>query len=85
MDTNPLTCRRADLLLSEVEGRARRVLDAHPLFFNRSNNFEFDYRDGTLTVRGAVPTFYLKQMLQAVLKNLEGVCSIDNQVSVFPS
>jgi hypothetical protein len=33
-------------------------------------------------VRGTVPTFYLKQLLQNVLKDVDGVRAIDNQVAV---
>jgi hypothetical protein len=40
---------------------------------------------GTLTLRGRVPTFYLKQVLQTMLGGLEGVDRIDNQVDVVNS
>jgi hypothetical protein len=36
-----------------------------------------------LIVRGAVPTYYLKQILQHVLKGIDGVRLIDNQVQVI--
>ena len=38
--------------------------------------------NGVLTLRGKLPTFYLKQMLQTRLRELEGVEDIDNQVEV---
>jgi hypothetical protein len=38
-----------------------------------------------LIVRGAVPTFYLKQVLQSVLKDIEGIRMIENQVQVMPA
>jgi hypothetical protein len=38
--------------------------------------------NGVLLLRGRVPTFYLKQMLQSWLKDLDGVSRIDNQVDV---
>lgn len=40
------------------------------------------YQNGVLTLRGRVPSFYLKQMAQSVLANLEGVDRIDNRVDV---
>jgi hypothetical protein len=40
------------------------------------------FQDGVLTLRGRVPTFYLKQLLQSWLKDLDGVREIDNQVDV---
>jgi hypothetical protein len=36
-----------------------------------------------LVVRGTVRTFYLKQMVQTVLKEVTGVRRIDNQVTVM--
>jgi len=42
------------------------------------------YHEGVLTVRGRVPTFYLKQMAQTVAMNQAGVEEVNNQVSVLP-
>ena len=42
-------------------------------------------RRDVLTVRGCVPTFYLKQVLQTMLKELNGVGRVDNQVDVVCS
>jgi hypothetical protein len=42
----------------------------------------FDCHGGILTLRGRVPTFYLKQILQTLLRNIDGVVRIDNQVDV---
>jgi len=51
--------------------------------------YRFYFRDvtlrcagGVLMLRGRVPTFYLKQVLQSLLKGLEGVERIDNRVDV---
>jgi hypothetical protein len=38
--------------------------------------------DKVLIVRGQVPTFFLKQVLQRTLMELEGIERIDNQVEV---
>jgi hypothetical protein len=35
-----------------------------------------------LVIRGRVPTFYLKQLLQDALKEIEGVRRLDNRVEV---
>ena len=35
-----------------------------------------------LVIRGRVPTFYLKQLLQDALKQVDGVRRIDNRVEV---
>ena len=41
-----------------------------------------DYHEGVLTIRGRVPTFYLKQVAQSLLGKLEGVEEINNLVEV---
>ena len=58
------------------------VKDRRAIFVGRSRLFTFEYTKETLVIHGAVPTFYLKQVLQSALKNLDGVRLLDNQVSV---
>ena len=67
----------------EIERRAYDMLDAHPHFHGRADGFEFACGKDTLVVRGMVRTFYLKQVLQTVLKDVTGVRRIDNQVTVM--
>jgi hypothetical protein len=43
-----------------------------------------EWRDGVLTLRGRVPSYYLKQLAQACLQGLAGVTAIDNQLIVAP-
>ena len=43
-----------------------------------------DFHEGVLSLRGVVPTFYLKQLAQALLGKLAGVEEINNQVVVQP-
>jgi hypothetical protein len=66
----------------KVEECAHALINAHPYFRGRASQFEFVCREEVLVVRGLVPTFYLKQVLQTLLKNLEGVRLVDNQVTV---
>jgi hypothetical protein len=66
-----------------IEQRAYSVVDSHQHFHGRARHFEFKFRQGVLVVRGSVPTYYLKQMLQHVLVGMDGVCRIDNQVQVI--
>ena len=82
MDTDQLT-HRASGNANEIESQARVLLESHAHFRGRSKTFEFDYSAGMLTVRGAVPTYYLKQMLQCALSNLEGVRAVENEVTVM--
>lgn len=64
-----------------IEWHARDIMRAHPRLFNRLDDLSFECSDRTLTVRGELPTYYQKQLLQVALKQLENV-TIDNQVSV---
>ena len=65
--------------------QAYAILDAHTHFRGRAGRFELVCRDDVLVVRGAVPSYYLKQVLQSVLKEVDGVRRIDNQVTVVSS
>ena len=40
-------------------------------------------QEDVLVVCGAVPSFYLKQVLQTVLRDVDGVRQVDNQVAVM--
>lgn len=40
------------------------------------------YEDGVLTLRGCMPTFYMKQTLQVLVAKVEGVKQIVNLVEV---
>ena len=66
----------------DMERRAQALLEAHSHFVGRARLFEFQYSEEVLVVRGSVPTYYLKQILQRALRDLEGVRLIDNQVTV---
>lgn len=37
---------------------------------------------GTLTIRGRVPTYYLKQIAQSVVRKIEGIKSVINLIEV---
>jgi hypothetical protein len=68
-----------------VEELARRRLSAgcpHAFYFR---DVKCDFADGVLTLRGRVPTFYLKQVVQARLAELDGVTEIRNLVDVISS
>lgn len=67
----------------EIVKRAIDAVATHDHFRGRAHQFQFDYHDEVLVVHGAVPSFYLKQVLQTLLRNIEGVRAIDNQVQVI--
>jgi hypothetical protein len=62
--------------------RARKELNGHLHFRGRVDGFQFEHRDGVLTVRGSVPSFYLRKLLERVLRRVDGVHVVDNQVDV---
>jgi hypothetical protein len=76
---------RRETFVASLDGvgqAARNVLAQHSHFRGRVDNFEFVVVDRKLLVRGRVPSFYLKQVLQTVLQDLAGIERIDNQVDV---
>ncbi len=66
-----------------AEQEARDLLRRHPHFTGRADGFKFELFDNKLVVRGRVPTFYLKQLLQHALQQLDGIEEIDNRVEVM--
>jgi hypothetical protein len=44
-----------------------------------------DSHEGVLAIRGRVPSFYLKQLAQATVRDVPGVEVIHNQVQVAPT
>jgi hypothetical protein len=67
---------------SQVATRARDVISRHAHFRGRADRFEFECSKNVLVIRGRVATFYLKQLLQDALKQLDGIRRIENRVEV---
>jgi len=66
-----------------LEEAARRLTaQPHP-FASYFRDISVECCDGLLTLRGRLPTFYMKQILQTSLRNIDGVEQIDNQVDVI--
>jgi osmotically-inducible protein OsmY len=59
---------------------AERALRNSPYLALR--NVTCDCRDGVLTLRGCLPTYYLKQVAQAVVARLDGVRQVVNEIQV---
>jgi hypothetical protein len=70
---------------TELTIRAQDSISQHSRFRGRANGFTFALLGDTLVVRGTVPSYYLKQLLQTALKDLQGIRHIDNQVVVTTS
>ena len=67
---------------SDLIRHARQKLAQHSQLRRLVASFQFIELGETLVVRGDVPSFYLKQMIQTALRDLKGVRRIDNQVKV---
>jgi osmotically-inducible protein OsmY len=65
-----------------MEQRAFAALESHPHFRGRSKWIEIRYRDRCLSLRGKLPSFFLKQIAQESLRQLDGVDTIENQIVV---
>ena len=68
--------------LEDAVPQARTILANHPHFRGRAATFELRECDRVLLVRGQVPSYYLKQVLQSVLRDVSGIRRIDNRVDV---
>ena len=53
----------------------------HSSYFELRSVF-CECHEGVLTLQGRVPSYYLKQLAQALLAELPGVAQIDNRVEV---
>jgi hypothetical protein len=67
---------------SKVEELACRRLSVESPYLFYFMKITCHYENGVLTLRGQLPTFYLKQVLQTRLCGLDEVECIDNQVDV---
>lgn len=67
---------------AELIRRVEAVLCDQPSLRGHMGKLSFELEDGTLKLRGSLPTFHLKQVLQATLRNLPGVSTVENRVEV---
>ncbi len=64
----------------QLDGRVQRALQRHPNLTN--GNLQSETNDGRVTLRGVVSTYYQKQIAQELLRSVEGVTEIVNQLEV---
>lgn len=69
----------------DVLRRVRSQLAQSCHFTRHWREIDCKFCSGVLTLRGRVPSFYLKQILQSILKDVPGVRRIDNRVDVVSS
>ena len=64
------------------EGEAAELLESHSHFRGRGLSVECKCNGQILRLDGSLPSFYLKQLAQEALRQLQGVVRIDNQIVV---
>ena len=69
----------------KIEDLARQRLQNDCPYSFYFREISIDVADDTLILRGQVPSFYLKQVLQTLLTQVHGVSRIDNRVDVTSS
>jgi osmotically-inducible protein OsmY len=67
---------------NQVEAAFRRELGRHPHFRGRCDWVQARFAQGTLRLGGTLPTFYLKQLAQAIAHRLPSVVRVVNRIEV---
>jgi len=67
-------------MLGEVEESVRSRFHNSPYFALR--DIGCTYQDRILTLCGRLPTYYLKQLAQSMVADLDGVADVVNQIEV---
>ena len=73
----------ADLRNTAVLLLIQERLEIHPHFRGRATLLTIDLVEGTIVLSGRLPSYYLKQLLQEVIRGVPGVVDVDNQVDVL--
>lgn len=82
LGTQPATEDEFAVSAPDTAGRAREAVAKSAHFRGRIHNLHFVERGEALIVLGAVPSLYLKQVLQELVKGVSGVGRVDNLVDV---
>jgi hypothetical protein len=85
VDSISSSCQAAPRASRSIADQAAARLRNHSHFRGRLLDLSFEITDDVLIVRGSVPTFYLKQLLQTVLREIGNVSRIENRVDVVAS
>jgi osmotically-inducible protein OsmY len=57
----------------------------HQSLYRELRNILCEYHEGVMTLRGSVPSYYLKQVAQTLVASLESVGEINNRLEVVYS
>jgi osmotically-inducible protein OsmY len=67
---------------TDLSGAARNHLEAHPHFRGRLTDVVIMHEGKTVTLRGRLPSFYLKQLVQEAVRHVPGVQRVRNMIDV---
>ena len=65
-----------------VERRADGILDGHPHFRGSDQWVQCRCSNRVLKLDGCLPSYFLKQLAQEALRDLEGISRIENRIAV---
>jgi hypothetical protein len=71
-----------DTALDDVSMAFQRQLEQHPQFRGRGRLVYSEFHDGVLRLSGCLPSFYLKQQVQALAHRTPGVTRVVNRIEV---
>lgn len=71
-----------EIFCRAMELRAASRITGHPHLRQYCSAVHFYFENGCLIVAGSVPSFYLKQLIQETIRNLEGIDRVDNRLMV---
>lgn len=74
---------RVKLEKEELVVKAYECLECHPHFRGRHRTVQIRIEESVLKLEGRLPSYFLKQILQTILRQLDGVAGIQNDVEVF--
>jgi osmotically-inducible protein OsmY len=67
---------------SDLCAAARQYLERHPHFRGRVDGVKIQQDGKNLLLKGSLPTFYLKQLVQEAVRHVPGVQNVFNQIDV---
>jgi hypothetical protein len=68
--------------LYDLSSLARQRLEHHPHFRGRISDVYIEHQGRTLLLKGRLPTFYLKQLVQEAVRHVPGVQQVRNLIDV---
>jgi hypothetical protein len=80
--SNPINNRFAQPPLADVAMVFQQQLEKHPQFRGRGRLVYSEFHDGVLRLTGCLPSFYLKQQVQALAHRMPAVTRVVNRIDV---